>query len=75
MLANGTLFKHLQVWWTTELGLSEILLVRNGSAGRRAGERVGRANVRDILIYDKWLLVKLPVCAKYVIITSGQIAL
>ena len=27
------------------------------------------------LIYDKWLLVKLPVCAKYVIIISGQMAL
>ena len=31
--------------------------------------------MRDILIYDKWLLVKLPVCAKYVIIISGLTAL
>ena len=27
------------------------------------------------LIFDKWLLVKLPVCAKYVIIISGQMNL
>ena len=30
--------------------------------------------MRDILIYDKWLLVKLPVCAKYAIIISVQMA-
>ena len=39
---------------------------------RRAG---GWAGVRDILIYDKWLLVKLPVCSKYVFIISGSMAL
>ena len=31
--------------------------------------------MREIFIFDKWLLVKLPVCAKYVIIISGQMAL
>ena len=40
-----------------------------------AGRTGGLANVRNILIYDEWLLVKLPVCAKYVIIISGQMAL
>ena len=106
VLANGTLFKHLtitplklQVWWTTWLGLSEILLLRNGwavghlqfyvcrSGGRVGGEgtggcvrelSAGRAggleNLRNILIYNKSLLVKLQVCAKYVIIISGQMA-
>ena len=44
--------------------------VREPSAGRAGG----LANVRDIFIYDKWLLVKLPVCAKYVIIISGLMA-
>ena len=91
MLANGTLFKHLiitplklQVWCTTWLVLSENLLVRNGWAegGRArcvrepsAGRAGGLANVRDILIYDKRLLLKLPVCAKYVIVISEQMAL
>ena len=45
--------------------------VREPSAGRSGG----LANVRDILIYDKWLLVKLSVCARYVIIISGLMAL
>ena len=39
-------------------------------AGGTEGGRV--AGVRDILIYDKWLLVKLPVCSKYGIINSTR---
>ena len=45
--------------------------VREPSPGRAGG----LANVRDIFIYDKWLLVKLPVCAKHVIIISELMAL
>ena len=44
---------------------------REPSAGRAGG----LANVREMLIYDKWLLVKLPVCEKYVIIISELISL
>ena len=45
-----------------------------GQEGERAGERVSgragqRACVRDILTYGKWLLVKIPICPKYVIIS------
>ena len=40
-----------------------------------AGRAGGLANVRDILVYDKWLLIKLSVRAKYVIIISGLMAL
>ena len=47
---------------------------REGERAGRRGRAGGLANVRDILIYDKWFLVKLPVCAKYVIIISGQMA-
>ena len=46
-----------------------------GRTGGSAGRADGLANVRDILIYDKWLLDKLPVCEKYVIIILGQMAL
>ena len=49
------------------------LLVRNGWALRILRLSVWWAGKGDILIYDKWLLVKLSLSAKYVIIISGQV--
>ena len=67
---------------------SKILLVRNvwalrilrlvgrwADGGGGGGRARGRANFDTfyILIHGKWLLVKLSLCAKYVIIISGQV--
>ena len=49
---------RLSVWW---------------SDGWEKGWTGGSAGQRDIFIYDKWLVVKLSLCAKYVIIISGQV--
>ena len=44
-----------------------------GLMGGGGGWTGGSAGQRDILIYDKWLLLKLSLGAKYVIIISGQV--
>ena len=53
---------HLKfyVWWVGGL------MVGEGVDGRVSG-------LRGILIYGKWLLIKLSLCAKYVIIISRQV--
>ena len=57
-MSGRALTIRLSVWWADGWG--------RGWTGACAGQR-------DILIYDKWLLVKLSLCAKYVIIISGQV--